>query len=144
MENLIKSRLLVTRDLFTAELIVLTLHRDEKEVERLTEIWNKEECPNRPGPDFLQNLLKLFKKALPDTVRYGVDATASTLPVNLFEAYQPTSTKQQILTRLMEMWFETGEVEHWTQARSAKSRKKILCDYLEAYMPPSGEFAGRA
>jgi hypothetical protein len=43
MENLIKSRLLVTRDLFTAELIVLTLHRDEKEVERLTKIWNKEE-----------------------------------------------------------------------------------------------------
>jgi hypothetical protein len=102
-------------------------------VEGLAKREGKQRSCNDPSTKLLQEWLALFKKTLPEVVKFGLNHTASTLPRGCFNYGHSGLHQEEILRRLTAEWLRTGEVACWTRAWTEEIRKQTLRSDLQNY-----------
>ncbi|KAH8080789.1 hypothetical protein HD553DRAFT_360985 [Filobasidium floriforme] len=119
--------------LFILDLVFETCRGHVQEVEKLAARWTEQKSRGDPTSELLQDMLELFKKALPEAVRVGLSKTASSIRRKYYDYGRSELGKEEILKRLAAELIDTGEAESWAQAHGHKKRRAVLRDMLPEY-----------
>lgn len=130
--------------LFILDLVFETCRGHVQEVEKLAARWTEQKSRGDPTSELLQDMLELFKKALPEAVRVGLSKTALSIRRKYYDYGRSELGKEEILKRLAAELVDTGEAECWAQAHGHKKRRAVLRDMLQHHEMRivKGEYAG--
>ncbi|KAG7539598.1 hypothetical protein FFLO_03474 [Filobasidium floriforme] len=114
--------------------VFVTCRQHAEEVEVLKERMTQQGPENEPNTELWRDVFKLFKKALPETVRFGLKKTAQNIARSHFYG-KPGLGKEEISNRLAKEWLDKDKerLSDWAAAWTYQNRKSILSYYLKEY-----------
>lgn len=108
--------------------VFVTCRQHAEEVEVLKERMTQQQGPeNEPNRKLWQDVFNLFEKALPETVKFGLNKTAQNIARSHFYGERGLG-KEEISNRLAKEWLDKDKKRllDWATAWTYQKRKAIL------------------